>query len=67
MSMDDWWFNAIYSVTPTILVGLIFWFAMRAILKADSRERKVYAKIKEQERARLTAAQDADAINEDAP
>ncbi|GGI43005.1 hypothetical protein GCM10010988_41880 [Cnuibacter physcomitrellae] len=58
MSMNDYWFNAVYSVTPTILVGLIFWFTMRAILKSDSRERKVYAKIKEQERAKLNASND---------
>jgi hypothetical protein len=47
---DDFWSNAIYSVTPTILVGLIFWFAMRSIIRADRTERKVYAKIEAEER-----------------
>lgn len=46
------WSNALYSLAPTILVGLIFWFAMRAILRADRTERKVYAKIEAEERAK---------------
>lgn len=45
----------IFSVTPTICVGLIFWFAMRAILRADRTERKVYTKMEAEERARLEA------------
>jgi hypothetical protein len=50
---QEFWSNAIYSVTPTILVGLIFWFVIRAILRADRTERKVYAEIEAEERARL--------------
>jgi hypothetical protein len=49
---DSVWGNIVFSVTPTILVGLIFWFAMRAILRADRTERKVYARIEAEERAR---------------
>jgi hypothetical protein len=47
------WGNVIFSVTPTILVGLIFWFAMRAIIRADRTERKVSAKIEAEERAKF--------------
>jgi preprotein translocase subunit YajC len=47
------WSNAIFSLAPTVLVGLIFWFIMRAILRADRTERKVYSKIEAQERAKL--------------
>lgn len=50
---EEYWANAIYSVIPTLIVGLIFWFTMRAILRADRTERKVYADIEAQERARL--------------
>lgn len=50
---QDFWSNAIFSITPTILVGLIFWFVLRAILRADRTERKVYAKIEAEERAKL--------------
>ena len=35
---QDFWSNAIFSVTPTVLVGLIFWFVMRAILRAGAWE-----------------------------
>jgi len=48
----DFWTNALYSVAPTILVGLIFWFIMRAIIRADRTERKVLAKIEAEERAK---------------
>ena len=52
---QEFWSNAIYSVTPTILVGLVFWFILRAILRADSTERKARAKIEAEERAKLAA------------
>jgi flagellar biosynthesis/type III secretory pathway M-ring protein FliF/YscJ len=42
----------VYAVTPTILVGLIFWFAMRAIVRADRTERTAYAAIEAEERAK---------------
>ncbi len=51
--LQDYWANAIYSVVPTILVGLIFWLVMRAIIRADRTERRVYAEVEAEERARL--------------
>lgn len=48
--MDNFWFNVIYSVTPTIVIGLIFWFIMRAIIRADRNERSSYSKIEREER-----------------
>ena len=53
MNMDNFWFNAIFSVVPTIGIGLIFWFLMRAITHADRNERKIYARIEAEERAKL--------------
>ncbi|HXR45253.1 MAG TPA: hypothetical protein VN759_10620, partial [Pseudolysinimonas sp.] len=47
------WGNIVFSVTPTIVVGLIFWFIMRNIIRADRDERKAYDKIEAQERARI--------------
>jgi hypothetical protein len=38
-----------------VLVGLIFWFIMRAIIRADRTERDTYAKIEAEERAKLTS------------
>ena len=51
--LENYWANAVYSVAPTILVGLVFWFIMRAIIRADRTERKVYSDIEAEERARL--------------
>jgi flagellar biosynthesis/type III secretory pathway M-ring protein FliF/YscJ len=51
--VTDFWSNAIFSITPTILVGLIFWFIMRSIIRADRTERAAYAKIEAEERAKL--------------
>lgn len=48
--IHDFWLNALYSVTPTILVGLVFWLVMRSIVRADRNERKVYAEIEAEER-----------------
>jgi flagellar biosynthesis/type III secretory pathway M-ring protein FliF/YscJ len=47
------WGGILFSIAPTICVGLIFWFAMRAILRADRTERKEYAKIEAEERAKF--------------
>lgn len=51
--IQGFWGNAIYSVVPTILVGIVFWVVMRAILRADRTERKVYAEIEAEERTRM--------------
>ena len=48
----DFWTNALYSVAPTILLGLVFWFIMRTIIRADRTERKAYARLEAEERAR---------------
>ncbi|MDJ0333914.1 hypothetical protein QMG83_01620 [Salinibacterium sp. G-O1] len=55
---QEFWSNAIYSVTPTILVGLVFWFVIRAILKADGNERKVRSRIEAEERAKIAVPAD---------
>lgn len=50
---QEFWSNAIFSVIPTILVGLVFWFTLRAILRSDRTEREAYARIEAEERAKL--------------
>ncbi|NNC12031.1 hypothetical protein HII28_09075 [Planctomonas sp. JC2975] len=42
----------IWALAPTVLVGLVFWIVMRAVVRADRSERKAYAKVEAQERAR---------------
>jgi len=49
---QEFWSNAIFSITPTILIGLVFWFVLRSIIRADRSERGAYAKIEAEERAR---------------
>ena len=53
---QEFWSNAIFSVIPTLLVGLIFWFVIRAVIRADRTERDAYAKIEAEERAKLAAS-----------
>ena len=53
--IEDFWLNALYSVTPTILVGLVFWFVLRAIIRSDRSERAVHSKIEAEERAKFEA------------
>ena len=50
--IENFWANALFSVTPTILIGLIFWLIMRSILRADRGERETYKQIEREERAK---------------
>ena len=52
---DNIWAAALFSVTPTIVVGLIFWFIVRAIIRADRTERAVFERIDAEERAAAAA------------
>ena len=56
MTAWEWIINALLSLIPPVLVGLVFWVAMRSILRADSTERREYAKIEAEERAKAAAA-----------
>jgi hypothetical protein len=51
--IENFWANAAWSVVPTILLGLTFWYVLRSIIRADRNERKVYAQVEAEERARL--------------
>lgn len=55
---DDFWGNAIFSVVPTLLFGLLFWFVLRAIIRSDSKERGVAAQVEAEERAKRAAAKE---------
>jgi hypothetical protein len=50
----------LFSLAPTILIGLIFWFIIRAIIRSDRNERAAYAKVEAEERAKLAAARTAE-------
>ena len=53
---QDFWSNAIFSIIPTLFVGLLFWFIMRSIIRSDRTERKVFSKIEAEERKKLAKA-----------
>ncbi len=55
MNLENWWLNALWSLLPTVIMGLIFWFVIRAIINADRNERKMMAKVEAEERAKLAA------------
>jgi flagellar biosynthesis/type III secretory pathway M-ring protein FliF/YscJ len=54
----DTWGAVIFSIAPTVLIGLVFWFIMRAIIRSDRGERAAYAKIEAEERAKRATRED---------
>jgi len=48
----DFWAAAFWTLLPTVLVSLIFFFVLRSIVRADRTERRVYAKVDAEERAK---------------
>lgn len=50
--IEDFWLNAIWSITPTLILFGLFYFVLRAIFRADRNERRVYADIEAEERLR---------------
>ncbi|GAA2751223.1 hypothetical protein [Amnibacterium kyonggiense] len=53
------WDEGLWAIVPTICVSLVFWFVMRAILRADRTEREAQARIEAEEDAKLLAEADA--------
>ena len=51
--MDNWWVNALWSITPTVLIGIFFALVLRFILRADRTERRIYKEMEAEERAIL--------------
>ncbi|MDN4616366.1 hypothetical protein P5G50_18105 [Leifsonia sp. F6_8S_P_1B] len=50
--MNDVIGGIVWSLAPTVLVGLLFWAIMRNIVRADRNERAAYARLEAEERAR---------------
>ncbi|MDR7233462.1 hypothetical protein [Agrococcus sp. BE272] len=49
---ESWWGNAIFSLIPTIMLGLIFWMVLRMIIRGDRTARREYDRIEAEERAK---------------
>lgn len=45
--------NALWSLTPTVVIGTFFGFIIRACIVGDRNERKMHAQVEAEERARM--------------
>ncbi len=59
--MDPYWTAVFWSLLPTVVVLGLFWFVLRAILRMDRSERRVYAEVEAEERAKRGLASRDDA------
>ena len=50
--MDEYWTAVTWSILPTIVVLAVFFFVLRGIIRMDRTERRVYAQIEAEERAK---------------
>ncbi|MGK3952233.1 hypothetical protein ACLKM7_07900 [Microbacterium sp. I2] len=50
--MDDYWLAVLWTLLPTVVVSAIFFFVLRSIIRADRNERREYARIEAEERAK---------------
>ena len=51
--MENIFVAALWALLPTVVLGVFFYFLLRSILRADRNERKAYADVEREERARL--------------
>lgn len=50
--MDDYWAAVVWTLLPTVVVSALFFFILRSVIFADRNERRKYAKIEAEERAK---------------
>ncbi|MCT9819198.1 hypothetical protein N3K63_02735 [Microbacterium sp. W1N] len=50
--MDSYWTAVVWSLLPTVVVLGLFIYVLRSILRMDRSERRVYAQIQAEERAK---------------
>jgi hypothetical protein len=46
------WAGVLWAILPTIVVSVTFFFILRGVIRMDRTERKAYARIEAQERAK---------------
>lgn len=51
--MDNYWLAVLWSLLPTVVVSGLFFYVLRSTMRADRNERRHYARIEAQERAKL--------------
>ena len=50
--MDDYWASVVWALLPTVVVVGVLAYVLRSILRMDRNERKAYAKVEAEERAK---------------
>ncbi len=50
--VENYWVAILWSIIPTVVVTGLFFFILRSIVRADRTERKTYARIEAEERAK---------------
>ncbi|WP_137845771.1 hypothetical protein [Microbacterium sp. 2FI] len=50
--MENYWVAVLWSLLPTVVVSALFFFVLRSVIRADRNERREYARIEAQERAK---------------
>ncbi len=50
--MENYWAAVVWSLAPTVVVATLFFFVLRGILRMDRTERRAYAQIEAEERAK---------------
>lgn len=50
--MDNYWVAVAWSLLPTTAVSIVFFYVVRSVVRMDRTERRAYAKVEDQERAR---------------
>lgn len=48
----DYWAAVLWSLLPTVVVSALFFWVLRSVVRADRRERREYARIEAEERAK---------------
>ncbi|MGO1768320.1 MAG: hypothetical protein ACTHZX_00080 [Microbacterium sp.] len=59
--MDEFWVAAVWSLAPTVIIALVFWWILRSIIRMDRTERRVYNRIEAEERAKRGLPAEPDA------
>lgn len=50
--MENYWTAVFWSLAPTVVVSALFFYVLRSIIRADRTERRVYARVEAEERAK---------------
>lgn len=50
--MENYWEAVVWTLLPTISVSVVFFYVLRSTVRMDRTERRAYAKIEAEERAR---------------